>query len=271
MKASIQTQKSKAVSGTKEWSAHSVNIQTGCKYDCKFCFAKCMAVRFGRCTSKSWAKPVINKAAIDKHYGKKNGAIMFPTTHDITEDNLDSCLVVLNKMLEAGNNVLIVSKPRKAVIKKLCKNLAPFKKQVLFRFTITSANNKTLRYWEPGAPAFQERVAALKIAYKAGFKTSVSCEPLLDLDPAPIIRATRGLVTDAIWLGRVNRLRQTLAINCPGDTEARVRADQLLAAQSDAWVRDLYAEYKNDRKIKWKDSIKKVIGLARPIEKGLDI
>ena len=261
----------KPASGTGEWAAHNVNIQTGCEHDCKFCYGKCMAIRFGRSSPKSWAEPIINKNAVDKNYRKKNGTTMFPTTHDITEDNLDSCLVVLNKMLLAGNNLLIVSKPHKAVIRKLCKNLEAFKKQILFRFTVSSSSNKTLSYWESGAPTFKERLAALEIAHKAGFKTSLSCEPLLDLDPEPIITATRKLVTDSIWLGRVNRLRQTIAINCPGDSEARKQTDLLLEAQSDVWVRDLYARYKNDHVIKWKDSIKKIVGLERPVERGLDI
>jgi len=270
-KTNRQLQNSKPASGTGEWAKFNVNIQTGCEHDCKFCYAKCMAVRFGRSSPKSWAHPVINKVAMGKHYGKKNGTIMFPTTHDITKDNLDSCLVVLNKMLLAGNNLLIVSKPHKAVIRELCRNLEAYKKQILFRFTIGSSSNKTLGYWEPGAPAFKERLAALEVAYKAGFKTSVSCEPLLDLDAEPIVRATKPFVTDSIWLGRVNRLLQTIAINCPNDREARRRTDLLLEAQSDAWVQDLYARYKNDPKIKWKDSIKKIVGLERPVEKGLDV
>lgn len=271
MKVNSQLKNSKPASGTGEWAAHNVNIQAGCENDCRYCYAKCMAIRFNRSTPKSWAHPVINKAAIDKHYGKKKGTIMIPTTHDITEENVDHCLAVLNKMLSAGNNLLIVSKPHKAVIRKLCKNLKAFKGQILFRFTIGSCNDKTLGYWEPGAPAFKERLAALKIAYESGFKTSVSCEPLLDLNPEPLIRATKAFVTDSIWLGRVNRLRQTLGINCPHDPEVKRQADKLLEAQSDLWVQDLYAQYKNDPKIKWKDSIKKIVGLERPVEKGLDI
>ena len=34
---------------------------------------------------------------------------------------------------------------------------------------------------------------------------------------------------------------------------------------------DLYDTFKSNPKIKWKDSIKKIIGIERPCEKGLDI
>jgi hypothetical protein len=49
------------------------------------------------------------------------------------------------------------------------------------------------------------------------------------------------------------------------------RADDLIKAQSDDWVRGLYAIYKDNPQIKWKDSCKKILGLDRPTESGLDI
>jgi hypothetical protein len=35
--------------------------------------------------------------------------------------------------------------------------------------------------------------------------------------------------------------------------------------------RRLYARHRDDTVIKWKDSIKKVVGIERPTEKGLDV
>jgi len=34
---------------------------------------------------------------------------------------------------------------------------------------------------------------------------------------------------------------------------------------------DLYSRYKDEGNIKWKESIKKVVGLEIPVEKGLDV
>lgn len=42
---------SKLTSGTKEWADTNVNIYSGCKHDCKYCYSKRMAIRFGRKTS----------------------------------------------------------------------------------------------------------------------------------------------------------------------------------------------------------------------------
>jgi hypothetical protein len=36
-------------------------------------------------------------------------------------------------------------------------------------------------------------------------------------------------------------------------------------------VKALYARFKNDPMIKWKESIKKIVGIEVPVEKGLDV
>ena len=196
---------------------------------------------------------------------------MFPTSHDIVPENVDACIKVLKSILSTGNKVLIVSKPNFKCIKKLCSELKEYRKQILFRFTIGSANNKTLKYWEPGAPSFQERLNALKYAHKQGFKTSLSCEPMLDGNIHEVIRKCRPFVTDSIWLGLANKLRQALSINVPGDKKIQKRATELIELQDDDFVQKLYKTYKNDSLIKWKDSLKKRLGLEQPTERGLDV
>jgi hypothetical protein len=112
---------------------------------------------------------------------------------------------------------------------------------------------------------------SLKLAYERGFQTSVSCEPMLDTRIDRVVEAVRPFVTDAVWLGRVNQLRQALAHNCPGDQEVLSRADQMLEELSDDFLRRLYTRYQDDPMIKYKDSIKEVVGLERPTETGLDV
>lgn len=260
-----------AAFGTKEWAATNVNLQKGCEHGCLYCYGQCMSVRFGRTTGNAWTSPAINSDKVAKGYSKRRGTIMFPTTHDITETNLDSCLAVLKKMLAAGNDVLVVSKPHLNCIKKLCRELAAYKNQILFRFTIGSADNAVLEFWEPHAPTYGERLSCLKEAFQHGFKTSVSCEPMLDDNIQQVIDDARPFVTDAIWLGRVNNLRSALSRNAPSNQAARAKANELLALQTDEWVKALYETHKHDPLIKYKDSIKKVAGLDRPTEKGLDV
>ena len=268
----MSTSTQKPAHGTAEWAVHNLNIQQGCGNDCRYCYAKAMAIRFGRMTSKSWAtKPKIDQHQVAGRFGKRSGRIMFPTSHDIDPSNIEACLTVLKKVLAAGNEVLIVTKPVPECIKRLCAELGVFKDQVMFRFTIGSANNQVLRAWEPGAPSFEERLASLKHAFAAGYQTSLSCEPMLDQNIHAVIDAVRPYVTDKVWLGRANQLGPIIAVNCPGDRKARAMAEELKALISDDHIRALYARYGTDPLIRWKDSAKKVLGLDRPTVKGLDV
>ncbi len=260
----------RAPHGTQEWAASNVNIQDGCEHDCRYCYAKTMAIRFKRATAASWSKPRLRQHDLDRGFSKRSGRIMFPTAHDITPNNLDECLAVLNRMLAAGNDLLIVSKPWLACITRLCDELAPYRSQILLRFSIGSTDTAVLSYWEPGAPSFKERLSSLKTAYLRDFQTSVSCEPMLDGKPDALIAALRPFVTDSIWLGKINRLRNILPLNCPNDSEAIRRGEILMATQSDAAIRALYNRHRHDSGIKWKDSIKAVVGINRPTVAGLD-
>jgi DNA repair photolyase len=260
----------RAPTGTQEWAASNVNIQDGCEHDCRYCYAKTMAIRFKRLTATSWGKPRIRQHDIDRTYTHRAGRIMFPTAHDITDKNIDECLTVLRRMLAAGNDLLIVSKPRLSCVKSLCEELAKFRTQIVFRFSMGSTDNEVLAYWEPGAPSFKARLSCLQYAYAKDFQTSVSGEPMLDGNPDALIAAVRPYVTDSIWLGKINRLRNILPFNCPGDKESIRRGEALVVLQSDKAIKALYARYRKDPLIKWKDSIKAVVGLDRPTAAGLD-
>ena len=196
---------------------------------------------------------------------------MFPTTHAITPAHLNECLLFLEHMLIPGNEVLVVTKPRLECIKPICERLVPFKNQILFRFTIGSTDSETLKFWEPNAPDFQERLASLQYAFQQGYKTSVSCEPMLDGNMDDLIRQTAPFVTDAIWLGKMNNLLYRLKLNGETDPETTQKAKDLKTMQSDENIRELYSKYKDNPLIKWKESIKKVVGLKVSTESGLDV
>ena len=56
-----------------------------------------------------------------------------------------------------------------------------------------------------------------------------------------------------------------------GDANAKALANSLISVLTDDFVRELHARYRIDPAIKFKDSIKKVVGLERPTVKGLDV
>ena len=59
--------------------------------------------------------------------------------------------------------------------------------------------------------------------------------------------------------------------NCGDDQVTQEAAEELIKSQSDGWAQGLYQHFKDNPQIKWKDSLKKVLGLDRPSEMGLDI
>ena len=260
----------KKVFGTHEWAVKTVNFINGCQHDCKYCYSKEMAIRFKRKTKNTWKKETVTKKAPES-FKKIEGTIMFPSSHDIHPSHLKEAICYLEKLLSAGNRVLIVTKPHYECIKAICDNFTDYKNNILFRFTIGSANSEVLKYWEPGAPDFRERIKALKYAYQKGYETSISCEPMLDDNIEEVIEKTFSSVTDAIWLGKANFLIKRLNQNGHKEKHILIRAKQLLEWQSDESILTLFHKYKDIEKIKWKESIKNVAGLEIASQKGLDI
>lgn len=261
----------KEVFGTKEWAEYNENIIDGCKHDCKYCYSKEMAIRFKRKTTSSWADEKLRLNIQDRKISLKSGRIMFPSTHDIHPTHLEPIIEFLNKLLRIGNNVLIVSKPHFKCISAICSAFTKYRSQILFRFTIGSCNNEILSFWEPGAPCFEERLTCLEYAYEKGYETSVSCEPALDNNISSLITSLLPFITNAIWIGKPNLLFHRLKVNGYSDEATLQKASYLLNQLSDKYFEALFNEYNGNPLIKWKESVKKVIGLNIPVVAGLDI
>lgn len=250
--------------GTKEWADSNVNVLYGCGNDCRYCYAKKMALRFGRETDESWPHMRVNHKAVEKGYQKRQGRVMFPTTHDLFDAPkfLEPCLTVLGKLLESGNEVLLTTKPRLGVTKRVCEQFDHYRPNIQFRFTIGSKDDGTLQFWEPNAPSFIERLESLKLANKRGFKTSVSIEPFLDDRPEELVELLSPFVTESIWIGKMNYIqRKGLA---PCEREEYERARLISSRKNIARI----VKCLNDHPlIRWKDSILKMFLSGKPNRK----
>ena len=261
----------KQVFGTQEWASKTVNIQSGCSNDCKYCYAKSMAVRFKRKTVENWKEEDVDYKKVRRNCKKVDGYVMYPSTHDLSLSNTIASIDTIENILKSGNSILIVTKPVLAVIKILCHRFWHHKDRILFRFTIGSTNSETLKFWEPYAPNFEERFKSLQYAYSFGFNTSISAEPVLDSNTQELINTLSPYVTDAIWVGLPNKLKARLKMNGETDAETMKMADDLIEIQSVDWVVNLYETNKHNPQIKWKESIKKIVGLKISTESGLDV
>jgi DNA repair photolyase len=165
----------------------------------------------------------------------------------------------------------MVTKPHLLVIKEICDKFMTFKGRILFRFTIGSKNTDTLKFWEPNAPSFDERKESLVYAFNQGFSTSVSCEPMLDNSTEELVSTLLPYITDSIWIGKANFLLRRLKMNGITDAETINKAHELITQQSDNNIKILYKKLCTNKKVKWKESIKKIVQLEISTVKGLDI
>ncbi len=270
---------SKRISGTREWATHNVNWWTGCPHGCLYCYARNNALRFQRLSDgAAWAtNQSVRVKEILRSRAKLAGRIMAPTTHDITPDNVGESIAVLLKLLRAGNELLIVSKPHPTCVNAMMGAFGcEFHGQITWRFTIGWLSERVGLFWEPGAPLVGERLACLHAAWSRGYHTSVSMEPLLEPERVgELVKTVRPYVNDSIWIGMANRLRERTKW-CHGAFGAKdvarldVEIERIEAGQTPQRVREIYAMLKDDPLIRWKDSYKKILGLPVATEAGLD-
>lgn len=254
MKQCFDTQR--AGTGTREWADTNFNITDGCRNNCLYCYAAEMATsRFKRRSREDWKNESLTSNAFVSQFPKKDGVVMFPSTHDITPFNVHDYSRVAAMMLSAGNSLLITSKPDPSVIRKLLADLGQWKDQILFRYTIGTLDASVAKYWEPGAPTPQERMVALVESLTTGFRTSISIEPLLGgvEDAMRIVHVVQPFVTDTIWIGKLDQGKRRVA------EEHRIAVEGIEFQQRDEEILRLVKMLNGNSKIRWKDSIKHVI------------
>ena len=254
-------------SGTREWAVKSVNCCSGCSHDCGYCYSKEMAVRYRQLKPEQWKEERIRWKDVRKRYRRIEGQLMFPSSHDITPHNLLACLIVLRKLLEAGNRVLIVSKPHLECIRAICRAFEGHKEQILFRFTIGAMDNGILSFWEPNAPSYEERKEALMHAFLHGFETSVSAEPMLDSNHiVDLVVDLMPYVNNAIWIGLMNHLKRITM----EDEEGKLALQKIRDEQTEDRITAIYQRLRGNPSIKWKHHIKKIVGIPLAEKAGMD-
>jgi DNA repair photolyase len=240
----------------QEWSSKSVNCCTGCSNNCRYCYGRQMAVRFRQVKEEEWPAMHIRQHDVQRKHKNYGEVVMFPSSHDITKGNLDACRTVLAKLLAAGNEVLVVSKPDLTCIIALCEACKDFRDNILFRFTIGAMDNGLLSFWVPGAPSYEERRDALKYAFENGFQTSVSAEPMIDAyNMTGLVAELLPYITETLWIGKMNYLGRVKVDSAKtADAVERVKA-----SQSDDRILAIFNSLSGLGQIRWKDSIRRVV------------
>jgi DNA repair photolyase len=260
----------KSISGTREWAVAEINCSLGCPHGCRYCYARYDQVeRKGLITAEKWCDCSVLGNELTRKQPLYPGQVMFPSAHDIVPENLEACLSVLRNLVAAGNKVLVVSKPHFACIHRLCSEFLDVREQLLFRFTITARKSRILKIWEPHAPEYAERKKSLEYAFRQGYATSVSVEPMLDTsDVAAMVEDLLPFINHSIWLGKMNKIKQRVVST---SEKMQQEIDRIEKGQCDKRIFKLYYELAGIPQVRWKESIKRLIGLQLASEPGLDL
>ncbi len=257
----------KILTGTREWSDASLNVGVGCHCDCRACYAAANALRFGIIKSRDdWKNERLRRSAISVRRDAE--IIMSPTTHDISDLYAPELFRRWLIYLHDGRKLLIVSKWRLDMAQRFAATFRPLGPSTVARIevraTITTMDESTAAWWEPGAPPPAERVEALRTLHAAGFKTSVSAEPLLGgmqtvleiLEAVDSYRTRKRIVTGAVWIGPLNRMEQRVE-----NWQEHERARVLRTIQTPAWAREMMSEI-TDPRVEWKDGMRTLAARA---------
>ena len=173
-------------------------------------------------------------------------------------------MTLLRKFVEAGNQMLVVTKPHLEVVEAICDE--PWSHNVTFRFSIGMLDERLRELWEPGAPPIDERLDAMHYAHASGYGTSVSAEPLLEpwnalqlyLACEPFLSKDKGSPAGEFWIGKLNRIRDRVRIK---STEQRKALSKVIDWQTDQNVMHIVTlfQHRGTRHVRWKDSYKQVI------------
>jgi len=183
---------------------------------------------------------------------------MFPSSHDIVDipEMKEACFTVLRHLLDAGNEVLVTTKPSINVTKDIVEDFSAFKETMQFRFTITSNDNDILSFWEPNAPSYEERLESLILAYTESYKTSVSIEPFLDSNPVLLVKELHPFITESIWIGPMNHMPRNNIL--PKDIDEYERVRGIISVDN---LNKIYGQLIDVPNIRFKDSMRNKLGL----------
>jgi DNA repair photolyase len=149
--------------GQWQFGDDSYNIRDtafACKHNCSYCYILPMDTRFGRkpkVLSIEDPFPSDAKRIAKKWKCAENGRIyFFPSSHDIFEENMKDYISVAQKMIDAGHEIMFVSKRSVRATAKfieLCpKGIAG---KIQCWTTLTTNDPDLLKYFEPNAPVIK--------------------------------------------------------------------------------------------------------------------
>jgi len=253
--------------GTREWSDVSLNIQTGCRNGCVYCYARQAALRRRLIARpEDWTQEYLVAPEVRRARARRSarGVTMFPTTHDLNAANVEAAIEAIRLCLDAGRRVLVVTKPDYQTTYRICEAFdgANVADRLAFRVTVTGMDESIRRVWEPQAPTYQERFEVLGMLQWYDYPRSVSMEPLLEPEVAEDLArgAAHFLNGGQIWIGLLRKLDERTAWWRMSDPDVAVgEIERIRRWQTPEAVLKVYMHTCGVRGIWYKDSYREVL------------
>jgi len=178
---------------------YSINPYIGCEHACTYCYARYMKRFTGH--KEKWGEFVDVKVNADKllqrEVAKKRiGRVWFSGICDPYQPiEKDYELTRKSLLILSKHKWPVIIQTKSSLIKRDIKLLSAFK-DIEVGLTITTADEKMRRVFEPNSPTIEERIDTLASLWSSGLKTFVMI--------APILPKADGLV--ARLRGKVNRV-----------------------------------------------------------------
>ena len=162
---------------------YAMNPVLGCAHGCRYpCYAWLMAARFGKVKSfEQWLQPAIVENAIPllenelKKWRWKIHRVQLCLT---TDPFMAGYPEVQELSYEAIRMINAAGIPCDVLTKGvLPAKLADLDKRNRYQISLVSIDEEFRKKWEPGAPPFDERIAALRELHEKGAQTGVHMEP----------------------------------------------------------------------------------------------
>jgi hypothetical protein len=96
------------------------------------------------------------------------------------EFSIEAAVNLVRSKLQNKSSIELKVEPDPGLIKTLYKELSVYNNRIKLYFDISSSDDNSLQFWEPGSASFTQRFESLRCAHAFGFRTIVFCVPFYD-------------------------------------------------------------------------------------------
>jgi DNA repair photolyase len=161
----------------REYAEYSLNLHNGCSHGCLYCYEKGKFT--GTCNTRVKKASLENIEADLKSWQgeRKRVHLTFRgDPYDLGREDNSDVRAVLELFRKYHHPFQILTKGGT----KAVDDFDLYFEGCRFGCTLTFADEKDSRHWEPGAAPYIERLAALQVAHEMGIETWASLEPVID-------------------------------------------------------------------------------------------